>query len=63
MGSKTAACVVRVCGASASTGSLVCADWADREFTSKIQLNIVKMVEFLNKFGKAVAYSCPLVMP
>eukprot|EP00947_MAST-08B_sp_MAST-8B-sp1_P002233 g2233.t1 len=35
---------------SANSGGLICADWENREFTSKIQLNIVKMVEFLNKF-------------
>ena len=37
---------------SSTTTDQVCQDWSNREFTGKIQLNIVRMVEFLNKFGK-----------
>ena len=38
---------------SSTTTEQVCQDWSNREFTGKIQLNIVRMVEFLNKFGKS----------
>jgi hypothetical protein len=35
-----------------ATGPAIQRDWDNRDFTQGIQLNILKIVQFLNKFGE-----------
>jgi hypothetical protein len=45
--------------ACSATGPAINRDWENRQFTEEIQHNVLKITEFLNKFGASESVSDP----